>query len=164
MDLRFLEEWKVKYLDPSWPLIRRTQQEQNERGNQLEGFLHRDRSSMEALGQDDTQCIRISKEESDIVSEMSGPFNEASSVEKSQTSTNPREQTRRGSTCKQIRPLPTFVKSESHCDNDCDKMFIKKVSSLRIIIIKGCIKVGRGYTIKFSQITLPIKWGVMLTK
>ena len=81
MDLRFLEEWKVKYLDPSWPLIRRTQQEQNEGGNQLEGFLHRDRSSMEALGHEDatTQCIRISKEESDIVYEMSGTFNEASS-------------------------------------------------------------------------------------
>ena len=79
---------------------------------------------MEALGQEDATapCIRISKEESDIVSEMSGPFNEASSVEKGETSNNPREQTRRGSTCKQIRPLPTFVKSESHCENDCDRM------------------------------------------
>ena len=141
MDLRFLEEWKVKYLDPSWPLIRRTQQEQNERGNQLEGFLHRDRSSMEALGQEDAtaQCIRISKEESDIVSEMSGTFNEASSLEKGEASTNPREQARRGSTCKQIRPLPTFVKSESHCENYCDRIYIKKVRLLQIIIMKGCI-------------------------
>ena len=70
---------------------------------------------METLGQEDVdgQHIRTYKEESDIVSELSAPFNEASSLEEGETSSMPEEQNRRGSRCKQIRPIPTFVKPEN---------------------------------------------------
>ena len=89
---------------------------------------------METLGQEDVdgQHIRTYKEESDIVSVLSAPFKEASSLEEGETSRMPEEQNRRGSRCKQIRLLPTFVKPENqnydNCENDSDKMYIMKVS------------------------------------
>ena len=101
---------------------------------------------METLGQEDVdgQQIRTYKDESDIVSELSAPFNEASSLEEGETSSIPEEQNRRGSRCKQIRPLPTFVKPENQnydkCENDTDKIYIMKVSLQKnIIMIKSCI-------------------------
>eukprot|EP00092_Neocalanus_flemingeri_P006818 GFUD01007362.1.p1 GENE.GFUD01007362.1~~GFUD01007362.1.p1 ORF type:complete len:318 (+),score=85.68 GFUD01007362.1:58-1011(+) len=63
------------------------------------------------------------REESEMVSHLE----ESKACEKSQTITESTEQTRKGSTCKQIRPLPTFVKAEiQNLDNGTNKMYIKK--------------------------------------
>jgi hypothetical protein len=79
---------------------------------------------MESLDHDDIQNDSPGREEADSFN----PFAEAKLLVKSETTVVSSERTRRGSTCKQIRPLPTFVKADSqNCENGADKMYIRKV-------------------------------------
>ena len=83
---------------------------------------------METLDQVANQIDSSGMEESDTFFEMEGPVMEAKSKGKDETSGTPSERKRRGSTCKQIRPLPTFVKSDcQNCENVANKMYILKV-------------------------------------
>ena len=83
---------------------------------------------METLDQVANQIDSSGMEESDTFIEMEGPDMEKKSRGKDETSGTPSERKRRGSTCKQIRPLPTFVKSDSqNCENVANKMYILKV-------------------------------------
>ena len=97
-------------------------------GDQLEGFLQIERNIMETLDRVDNQINSTGMEESDTFFDKDGPFAEAKSTGKNETTGMPSERTRRGSTCKQIRPLPTFVKSDAqNWENVANKMYIQKV-------------------------------------
>ena len=83
---------------------------------------------METLDRVDNQINSTGMEESDTLFDMDGTFAEAKSTGKNETTGMPSERTRRGSTCKQIRPLPTIVKSDTqNCENVANKMYIQKV-------------------------------------
>jgi hypothetical protein len=83
---------------------------------------------MEALDQVDNHIDSKGIEESDTFFEMEAPFIEANTTGKDEKTGVALERTRRGSTCKQIRPLSTFVKPDTqNCENDANKMYIQKV-------------------------------------
>ena len=79
---------------------------------------------MEALAEDDHNDENKCDEEKDIIN----PYEKAQPMLNNENTGAQRAKTRRGSTCKQLRPLTTFVKSDNqNCENIAEKVYIIKV-------------------------------------
>ena len=80
---------------------------------------------MEALAADDhNDEYKSDDEEKDIIN----PYEKAQPMLNNENTEAQRAKTRRGSTCKQLRPLTTFVKSDNqNCENIAEKVYIIKV-------------------------------------
>ena len=92
---------------------------------------------MEALAEDDHNHENKSDdEEKDIIN----PYEKAQPMLNNENTGAQRAKTRRGSTCKQLRPLTTFVKSDNqNCENIAEKVYIIKVMIKHIISFLRCI-------------------------
>ena len=86
---------------------------------------------MEALAEDDhNDEYKCDDEEKDIIN----PYEKAQPMLNNENTGAQRVKTRRGSTCKQLRPLTTFVKSDNqNCENIAEKVYIIKVMIKHII-------------------------------
>ena len=80
---------------------------------------------MEALAEDalDDEYKSYDKEK-----EIINPSERAQPILSIENTGNQRQKTRRGSTCRQLRPLTTFVKSDNqNWENMAEKFYIRKV-------------------------------------
>ena len=83
--------------------------------------------------QEDFKEGSTGSEDADCFFEMDTPLAEPTSLVKNENKVGSSERTRRGSTCKQLRPLPTFVKTDAqNYENGALKMYFKKVYLLLI--------------------------------